>query len=181
MLYQARQVGGTSALDLNTRDNMLGPLPEATEQEAAAVSQAIGVPKNYRRYGGSLARVTSARSDSESGYDTPTEGFLPAGIFRSIVPDRADVALNTPQMQALASDVWDEDEDAYDEKSADNANKEGEPSPEQKSSRLGVAKTVEQRRPSVRESNPWLDQILRSSDKGRRLSPGPGHARSLSK
>ena len=185
MLHQAQQAGGTHALDRSRTNNVVGPLPEATEQEAAAVTKAIGVPRNYRKYGGPLARVTHARSDSESGPDSPpaSEGFLPAGIFRAIVPDRADLALKSPQMAALTSDVWDEEDDLTDAKSdaAGKTDDERDLSPEDRNARLGVAKTVDERRPSVRESNPWLDQILKGGENQRKLSPGPGHSRSRSR
>ena len=188
MLYQAQQSGGTSALT-KAHEVVLGTVPEATEKEAAAVAQAMGVPKHAKRarkYGGRLARVTSiSRSDPDSDPDGGGEGFLPAGIFRSIVPDRADLVLKTPQMAALAGDVWDDDDTDDDRHGADGTfhEEEAEQTPEQRSAMLGVAKTVETRRPSVRQSNPWLDQILQAPDKGRRLSPGPGygHGRSLSR
>ena len=185
MIHQAQQAGGTSALD-KVHEVVLGTVPEATEKEAAAVLQAIGAPKHPRRYGGRLARVTSiSRGDPDSGPESGGEGFLPAGIFRSIVPDRADLVLKTPQMAALAGDVWDDD-DADDDQHGGNVtfhDDDAEQTPEQRSAMLGVAKTVDQRRPSVRETNPWLNQILQAPDKGRRLSPGPGygHGRSLSR
>lgn len=163
----------------------MGPLPEATDQEAAAVAQAIGLPKNYKRpYGGPLARVTSIRSDEDTDVDSQnvSEGFLPAGIFRAIVPDRADRALQSPAMAALATDVWDDDDDeTEDDKKYDDPDGRSE-SPEERSHHLGVAKTLDERRPSVRETNPWLDQILRKDNPPRRLSPAPhGHNRSRSR
>jgi hypothetical protein len=184
MLHQAQSVGGSHALEKGCDNAVMGLLPDATEQEAAAVAQAIGLPKNYKgTYGGPLARVTSIKSEVDSGADStnPTEGFLPAGIFRAIVPDRADLVLKSPAMVALA-DVW--NDDSEDEKKEDEKQERGgkDQSPEMKSQLLGVARTVEDRRPSVRETNPWLDQILRKEDKPRGLSPGVrGHGRSLSR
>jgi len=185
MLHQAQSVGGSHALEKGCNNAMMEPLPDATEQEAAAVAQAIGLPKNYKgAYGGPLARVTSIKSDVDSGADStsPIEGFLPAGIFRAIVPDRADLVLQSPAMVALTADIW--DDVSEDEKKEDEKQEEGQKdqSPEMKSQLLGVARTVEDRRPSVRETNPWLDQILRKEDKPRGVSPiARGHGRSLSR
>lgn len=186
ILHQAQLAGGTSALDRNIRNTVMEALPEATEQEAAAVAKAIGMPRNYQSSVIALRR-RMARHSSESGPENAGAegGILPAGIFRAIVPDRADLVLKSPQMAALAADVWDDDDDV-DSEHPDTGGKENKmgTSPEQKSAMLGVAKTLDHRRPSVRETNPWLDQILRSGeDRERWLSPGPalGHSRSRSR
>lgn len=58
ILEKAR--GGYS-LDKSNRNSNIGPLPSATDQEAAAVAKAIGVPKNFEA--APLARTASTRSD----------------------------------------------------------------------------------------------------------------------
>lgn len=115
ILSQAQSRGGSTVLDKRPIRNSVAPLPQATDQEAAAVARAIGLPKDYKKShhrGGSLSRVMSARSDSSDpsigGSGPPAEGFLPAGYLRSAAPVRADVALRDPTIAALGDENWDD-------------------------------------------------------------------------
>lgn len=80
ILEKAR--GGYS-LHKTNRNSIVGPLPEATDQEAAAVAKAIGVPKNFEAT--PLPRVVSARGDltERSGSPVPSSPALSQRVMKS--------------------------------------------------------------------------------------------------
>ena len=156
---------------------------EATEQEAHAVAKAIGPPKRgILKYGGPLARVTSAKSDVTSDEDSPERNFaLPIGYLSTESAPRADLAMQNPTIAALAED-WGDHKPSKGKKSEQ---KDGDSAlSDTEDIHLLVPNLVDERRPSVKETTPWLADILR--DKPGRRSPSTGrsparHGRSLSR
>lgn len=182
MLEKAQTAGGSHIFDKGNNSSIS---MEATEQEADAVARAIGPPKRgilKGTYGGPLARVTSARSDITSDDDSPERGFtLPIGYFSTESAPRADLAMKSPSIAALEED-WD-DEDLATSKSSKSRKPTGKRHERADSDAaisdtedgsLGVQKILEERRPSVRETTPWLEEILR--DKPQRRSPSHGRS-----
>lgn len=151
----------------------------ATEQEADAVAKAIGgnkrgrgILKNYN-YGGPLARVTSNTTDVTSDDEDPaTARFaLPIGYLSTEAAPRADLAMKSPSIAMLEED-W-----------GDTPPRSRSPAPNGKTERsgsdafsdteadmLGPAKILEHRRPSTRETTPWLADILRDKPPPRNRS-----------
>ncbi|KIV89688.1 hypothetical protein PV10_07067 [Exophiala mesophila] len=183
MLEKAQTSGGSHVFDKSSGVFSM----RATEQEAEAVAKAIGPPKRgilKGTYGGSLPRVSSSRGDVTSDEDSPERQFaLPIGYLSTESAPRADLALKSPSIAAL-EETWD-DEDFVkqppksprhmpktDHSAIDDAVSDTE------DSYLGVPKIVEERRPSVRETTPWLANILRDTPPPRRsASKGRSPAR----
>lgn len=171
---------GGNVLD-RRNSSVLGPLPSATDDEAAAVAKAIGVPTNFRKqkYGGHLSRVTSGKSEVlDDAESPPSQGYFPAGYMRTLRPDTVATALKSPTLAALD---WESDDDTEDENQ--------KPTEEGKSNdKLGTGEegaetnTSKPHKPSFSEDPPWLKAILsrpetprerrRSSAAARRLSLG---------
>ena len=88
------------------RDSMIEPLPTATDQEAAAVAKAVGLPNTKHRYGGGapLSKTISARSDVTSDAESPS----PTGPMS---PDIKAVVLKSPTLKALDSPNMSESEE----------------------------------------------------------------------
>ncbi|KAL2443668.1 Universal stress protein A family protein [Exophiala dermatitidis] len=180
MLEKAQTAGGSHLFD--KRDNSSISM-EATEKEADAVARAIGPPRRgilKGTYGGPLARVTSARSDATSDDESPERGFtLPIGYFSTESAPRADLAMQFPSIAALQED-WDDEDLATPKKTAKATGKRHESRDsdaaisDTEEGSLGVRKIVDERRPSVRETTPWLEEILR--DKPQRRSPSHGRS-----
>ena len=63
ILSQSEAAGGGHLLEKSVRNSIIGPLPTATDDEAAAVARAIGIPKNRLGEGGRLTKPTSSRAD----------------------------------------------------------------------------------------------------------------------
>lgn len=180
MLEQAQSAGGSHVYDKASG----GLSTRATEQEAEAVARAIGPPKRgilKGTYGGSLARVTSAKSDITSDEDSPERNFaLPIGYLSTENAVRADLALKSPSIAALEEN-WDDDDvtpqppksprhgPKHEYSAVDDAVSDTE------DSYLGVPTIVEERRPSVRETTPWLANILRDKPPPRR-APSKGRS-----
>ncbi|KIX02286.1 uncharacterized protein Z518_08225 [Rhinocladiella mackenziei CBS 650.93] len=175
MLEQAQVSGGSHLYD--KANNSLISM-EATEQEADAVAKAIGPTKRgilKGTYGGPLARVTSPKSDITSDEDSPERSFaFPIGYLSTEKGPRADLAMKSPSIVALEEN-WDDDGDIDrpsmrrpEHRDSDAAISDTE------DIHLGVPKIVEERRPSVRETTPWLAEILR--DKPQRRSPSHGRS-----
>lgn len=155
---------------------------EATEKEADAVAKAIGPPKRgilKGTYGGPLARVTSGKSEVTSDEDSPERSFaLPIGYLSTESAPRADLAMKSPSIAALVED-WDEDDNV-----TRKPPKSPKRRPEPKDSDAAISDTedihllvpnlVEERRPSVRETTPWLANIL--GDKPQRGSTSHGRS-----
>lgn len=186
ILAQAHSRGGSTVLDKKPIRNSIAPLPEATDQEAAAVAKAIGLPKDYKKghyRGGSLNRVISARSDSSDpsvgSPGPPPEGFLPAGYLRSAAPVRADKAMKDPMIAALGDENWDD----FDEKLAEREKKgagnettnEGESrhvdsAVDETGESLVVPHPVDARRSSHGPKPDWLKDILSEPERPRSRS-----------
>jgi hypothetical protein len=184
MVEQAQRVGGGHLYDRRS----IAALPPnvATEQEADAVTKAIGankrgrgILKNYN-YGGPLARVTSNTSDAISDdEDAPGPSFaLPIGYLSTEAAPRADLAMKSPSIAMLEED-WDTPPRSRSpslhphpgptggktERSGSDAFSETE-----EDDMLGPAKILEHRRPSTRETTPWLANILRDKPPPRNRS-----------
>ena len=180
MLEQAQTAGGSHVFAKNIYPSMSA---EATKKEADAVAKAIGPPKRgilKGTYGGPLARVTSGKSDMTSDEDEPERSFaLPIGFLTTESAPRADLAMNSPSIAGLVED-WDD--------IITVAGRGRSPNPSSKRSqsrdsdavsdsediRLLVPNLIEERRPSVRETTPWLANILR--DKPVRRAPSHGRS-----
>jgi hypothetical protein len=153
------QTYGGHVLDKTNRHSVIGPVPEATDDEAAAVAKAIGLPKHFepKTYGGPLRRVTSGKSDISEDADSPspTEGYFPAGYMRTLSPDPVETAMKSP---ALASLGWSDDEDdsEMDGKAKTNGKADGEDGEGEASRRA----KVREHKPSFSEDPPWLKAIL---------------------
>ena len=97
ILEKAR--GGYS-LDKTNRNSIIGPLPSATDQEAAAVAKAIGVPKHFEA--APLSRVVSSKSDLTERNTSPG----PPG------PAFSNVVMKSPGLGPMESpDISDDDSD----------------------------------------------------------------------
>ncbi|KAK7901003.1 hypothetical protein LTR67_003289 [Exophiala xenobiotica] len=176
MLEQVQSAGGSH---LYAQANSTSISMEATQKEADAVEKAIGHPKKgilKGTYGGPLTRVTSARSDITSDDDSPERSFaLPIGFLSTESAPRADLAMKSPSIAALAED-WDEVKPPKSPRQS--ANKDHRDSDvaisDEDDIHLLVPRIVEERRPSVRETTPWLADILR--DKPQRRSPSHGRS-----
>ena len=185
MVAQAQQTGGR-----HLRDVAEAPPSTATEQEADAVTKAIasgrrkgGILKNYN-YGGPLARVTSNATDAtEDEEDPATARFaLPIGYLTTEEAPRADLAMQSPSIAMLAETA--EDWDDPPPPKARNRARSRSPAPhagerrdsdamsdeESDDGMLGPARIVEHRRPSMRETTPWLADILRDKPAPRNRS-----------
>lgn len=175
MLEQAQTSGGSHLYEKGSTSSIS---IQATQQEADAVAKAIGPPKRgilKGSYGGHLAKVTSAKSDVTSDEDSPERNFaLPIGYLSTESAPRADLAMQSATIAALVED-WDDvpkrppksprqGPSAGDHRDSDAAISDTE------DSYLGVPHIVEERRPSVRETTPWLANILRDKPPPRRAT-----------
>jgi len=185
MLEQAQTSGGSHVFAKTIYPSMS---VEATEKEADAVAKAIGPPKRgilKGTYGGHLARVTSGRSDatSDAEDDSPERFALPIGYLSTESAPRADLAMKSPSIAGLVED-WDEDDIAAgrarsprpdrkrgEQGDSDAAISDGE------DNRLLMPRIVEERRPSVRATTPWLADILRDKPQKRAHSHGRSPSR----
>jgi len=185
MLEQAQVSGGSHLYD---KANNSSISMEATEKEADAVAKAIGPPKRgilKGTYGGPLARVTSPKSDITSDDDSPERSFaLPIGYLSTESAPRADLAMKSPSIAALQEDWDDEDgittkpprSPSQSAKRHEHKDDEGAIS-DTEDIHLLVPHIVEERRPSVRETTPWLADILRDKPQKRSLSHGRSPSR----
>lgn len=180
MVDHAQTAGGRHLYDKNTSDQSISV--KATQQEADAVAKAIGAPKRgiLKAYGGPLAQVTSNKTGTTSDdEESPQQRFaLPMGFLATETAPRADLAMMSPSI-AMLEENWDDDNTpprarspnpaakANERRGSEAAISDGEDSDDA----LGVPKIVEHRRPSTRETTPWLADILR--DKPTRLPAGP--------
>lgn len=185
LLEQAHTSGGNHVFAKTIYPSMS---MEATQKEADAVAKAIGSPKKRGilkgTYGGPLARVTSSKSDVTSDEDSPERSFaLPIGYLSTESAPRADLAMNSPSIAALVED-WEDTN-----KAAKRARSPKPPAPrrehresdaaisDEEDIRLLVPNIVEERRPSVRETTPWLADILRDKPQRRAHSHGRSPSR----
>lgn len=100
-------------LDKSSKHSPIGPLPGATEQEAEAVAQAVGVQQgpSSADEGAPLSRVVSGRSDVSSGPESPS----PTG---PLSPDPRSVVLKSPTLDNIDSPSASEDSEQEDEESS---------------------------------------------------------------
>lgn len=172
ILSKAQTLGGRHALDRG------GPGTDGFElkggeEEANAVEKAVGPPqrrgilRNKHVYGGPLARVTST---SETEDDDPNTRFaLPIGYLSTESAPKADLAMKSPIIQALAE--WD-DSPRGGSRTASPAGKREENEAvltDTDDDMVGMPTIVDERRPSTRSQTPWLNSILsRPEPKGGR-------------
>ena len=147
ILSQSEQAGGGNLLEKSVRDSFIGPLPTATDQEAAAVAQAIGIPKSalgrdYRLTKTNSAKTDATVSDMESD---PSRSPSP-----SIEGETKQVVLKSPTLKPVKKDA---DDDVS--PSAESA--EGENSEDDKIKDLGGAKSpflLPKKRPGRKKKTP---------------------------
>lgn len=183
MLEQAQTAGGNHVFAKTIYPSSI----EATQKEADAVAKAIGPPKRgilKGTYGGPLARVTSGKSDVTSDEDSPERNFaLPIGYLSTESAPRADVAMNSASIAGLVEDWDDYDRQAVRSRSPKPPSKLSERRDSEdavsdtEDIRLLVPNLVEERRPSVRETTPWLANILRDKPQRRAASHGRSPSR----
>jgi hypothetical protein len=140
ILEKAR--GGYS-LDRTNRNSIVGPLPSATDQEAAAVAKAIGVPKHFEA--APLSRVISARSNATDRSTSPGPNS----------PALSGVVMKSPNLGPLDSpDISDDDSDGASWTQSPKVRR-----------RAGKAKgaAVDEVDPS--KDPPWLAAILESDNR----------------
>ena len=181
MLEQAQTAGGNHVFAKNIYPSMS---VEASQKEAEAVEKAIGPRKRgilKGTYGGPLARVSSGKSDVTSDEDSPERSFaLPIGYLSTESAPRADVAMQSATIAALVEDWDDNDSGTERARSPRPPAKRGEHREsdaaisDTEDIRLLVPNLVDERRPSVRETTPWLANILR--DKPQRRAPNHGRS-----
>lgn len=166
---------------------------QSKEKEAEAVEKAVGPRKGILRnrdYGGGLARVTSTSLDDSD--DEPAPSFaLPIGYLSTESAPKADLAMKSPIIQALAE--WDDDSPRNGSRTASPAPKGQGKSPsresenaltdsEDENAEFGKPTIVEERRPSTRSQTPWLNSILsRPEPKERRPASRDRGSRSRSR
>lgn len=176
MLEKAQTVGGSHLYEQGSASSVS---IQATQQEADAVAKAIGPPKRgilKGTFGGHLARVTSAKSDVTSDDDSPERSFaLPIGYLSTESAPRADLAMKSATIAALVED-WDDEVPRRAPRSPRHGPKAGDSKDnddaisDTEETYLGVSHLVEERRPSVRETTPWLASILRDKPPPRRAA-----------
>lgn len=188
MVEQAQSSGGRHLYDKSVSE---ASAVKATEQEADAVAKAIGAPKRgILKYGGPLARVTSNKSEASED-EPPEQRFaLPIGYLSTEAAPRADLAMKSPSIALLEED-WDEPRPPSRSRSPMPSLRTGSETAisdaeDEDDGSLGTAKLVEHRRPSTRETTPWLADILRDKPARRSASPmlrarSPAHGRSPSR
>jgi hypothetical protein len=183
MIQQAQQAGGRHLNDRNRTEATQSTA--AAQQEAEAVAKAIGAPKRgILKYGGPLARVTSNQSEGTNDEaESPEQRFaLPIGYLTTESAPRADLAMQSPSIVMLQED-WDEPTPprarspmpvsrGHMRSGSDAAMTDDD----EDETSLGVKRVVEHRRPSTRETTPWLADILRDKPTRRAGS----HTRSAS-
>jgi len=88
------------SLDKVSRNSIIGPLPSATDQEAAAVAKAIGVPKHFEA--APLSRAVSSKAEG-------TERSASPGPLN---PATSNVVMKSPNLGPVdSSEVSDEESD----------------------------------------------------------------------
>ena len=140
ILEKAR--GGYS-LDKSNRNSIVGPLPSATDQEAAAVAKAIGVPKNFEA--APLSRVVSSRGDAGERSASP----------RPLSPAPSNAVMKSPNLGPIDTP----------EVSDDDSDESSWIQPPRMRRRSGKAKgaAVDEVDPS--KDPPWLAAILESDNR----------------
>lgn len=129
------------SLDKSGRNSVVGPLPSATDQEAALVAKAIGVPKDFEA--APLPRVVSSKSDATERSASPGP-HSPASSTR--------VVMRSPSLGAADSpDISDDDSEEA-----------GYPLSPKVRRRSGKAKTIVVDEVDPSKDPPWLAAIFES-------------------
>lgn len=178
ILTKAETAGGRHVRDRKVDTGAFST--KGGEEEADAVQKAVGEPTKRRgilrnNYGGPIARVTSHTSEADDEDDPNTRFALPIGFLSTESAPKADLAMKSPIIQALAE--WDD--------SPRNGSRTNSPAPgprhkgEESEGALtdnsdddtvGMPTIVDERRPSTRATTPWLNSILSRPEPKRPVS-----------
>lgn len=148
---------------------------EAAE-EAEAVEKAVGKPKRKgilrNNYGGPIARVTSIASDADDEDDQHTTFALPLGFLSTESAPRADVAMKSAIIQALAEEPDSPRGGSRTQSPANHkrAESEGALTDQSDDDPEMMPTIVAERRPSTRAQTPWLNSILSRPEPKRPIS-----------
>lgn len=146
-------------------------------EEADAVEKAVGEPKRKgilrNNYGGPIARVTSLSSEADDDDDPNTRFTLPIGFLSTESAPKADLAMKSPIIQALAE--WDDTprNGSRTQSPATGHKREGSEAALTDNSdddTVGMPTIVDERRPSTRSQTPWLNSILSRPEPKRPMS-----------
>ncbi|KAK5070026.1 hypothetical protein LTR64_001860 [Lithohypha guttulata] len=187
MLTLTKSVGGQHISDRSF--DAADFATKGTSEEANAVEKAVGPRKGILRnkgrvYGGPLTRVTSTSQTEDDDIEDPQSRFaLPIGFLTTESAPKADIAMKSPIIQALAE--WD-DSPRNGSRTASPARhakpeSEGALTDTEDEGEFGMPKIVEERRPSTRSQNPWLNSILSRPEPRRRSVSRERGARSSSR
>lgn len=161
ILSATRSVGGQHAKSGSI--DASGFTTKSGAEEANAVEKAVGPRKGILRnkgrvYGGPLTRVTSTGEAeyNEEDDDPNTRFALPIGYLTMESAPTADMALKSPIIQALAE--WDDSPAGGSRNQSPARENEGAVSDTEDD--MGMPTIIDERRPSTRSQNPWLNSIL---------------------
>ena len=162
ILSATKSVGGQHISRGSTDET--GFITKSSEEEANAVEKAVGPRKGILRnkgrvYGGPLTRVTSTgEAEIDSDDDDPNARFaLPIGYLTTESAPTAEMALKSPIIQALAE--WD-DSPAGGSRNQSPARDSDGALTDTDDELMGRPTIIEERRPSTRSQNAWLNSIL---------------------
>lgn len=187
MLEQSKSRGKLSLYDKSALDESIAPL--ATKKESEAVAKAIGprrgILRNPQR--GGLVNTNSSPASDEP----PVPSFsLPIGFLATESAPRADLAMKSPII-AMLGESWDDSSGASNPPSrarsrspapprivdpASTGSGEADPSSatsatdnpvfgEDGDDGHGHPTIIDHRRPSTRQTTPWLNSILRAPER----------------
>lgn len=171
MLEQATASNRLSLYDKTLLESSASPI--ATKQEAEAVAKAIGRPRGIlrNREPGPIAPV--GVSDEQ-----PVRSFaLPIGFLSTESAPSVDIAMKSPLLAALGE--WDDSPGssrprspaaptraaAPNSSAADSESAVNDDPFDSDDDHIGQPKIIDHRRPSTRETTPWLNNILRQPDR----------------
>lgn len=190
MLTMTKTAGGKHVGDRSYDVSGFGS--KDASAEADAVEKAVGPRKGILRnkgrdYGGPLTRVTSTgQAEDEDIEETSSRFALPIGYLTTETAPKADLAMKSPIIQALL-----ETEDSPRNGSRthsparsghERAESEGAiTDTEDENAEFGMPKIVDQRRPSTRSENAWLNHILSRPEPKRRPESRERSSRSRSR
>lgn len=179
MLSMTKSAGGKHVSDRSYDVSGFGS--KDASAEADAVEKAIGPRKGIlrnkgREYGGPLTRVTSTgQSEEDEIEDSQSRFALPIGYLTTESAPKADLAMKSPIIQALAE--WD-DSPRNGSRTQSPARPAGEKTEsegaltdtEDENAEFGMPTIIDHRRPSTRSENAWLNQILSKPEPKRPVS-----------
>lgn len=164
MLSATRSAGGKHVSD-RVMPEISTFASRSNEEEADAVEKAVGPRKSilrnkHRVYGGPLTRVTSTGETEEEEVDDPNTRFaLPLGFLTTESAPKADLAMKSPIIQALV-EAEDSPRGGSRTHSPAGRDSEGAISDTSDDEGMGQPTIVNERRPSTRSQNAWLNSIL---------------------